>query len=70
MILEIQVQDKVLVAESIGEAVSLIERLIKEFLEDDARAVLQINITKLDSRAPPALGINVSDTFAVGDMLR
>jgi len=69
MQLEINVHENIKVVDSLGGAIAIISEMIKEYIESDIVGPLNFTIRKLDSRAPPALSINVGESVKVKDKL-
>lgn len=69
MTLEIRVHEDIKVVDSLGEAIRIIVRAFKKWAKHEDIREFQIVIKKVSDRAPPALGINVSDTSKIVDRL-
>lgn len=73
MELSIHVKEEVLVFDITGDDLVFVtlalEEIIKRFVHSD-EPELNIRIIKDDSRAPPTLGISVSENMKIGDALR
>ena len=70
MNLEVKVNEKIIVADSIEDVVRIIEDEIMSWSSRDGDdAPLQITVSKVKSRAPPALGVNVSDGVGANESL-
>lgn len=62
--LEISVFDTITTIDTLAGAIEFVVETIKKwFASDDIRA-LQMTLTKVQRRGPPALGINVNDTIS------
>ena len=70
MTLEIQVQDSVYVFDSVGEVESFIRKTVQEWVENSNDSEpLVIVLKKNVTRAPPALGISVTDGINIKEAL-
>ena len=61
-ILRIHVQDKIKVFDKTGDAVTYIEEVLRQFNDDTNSIKITIEVDKSNpTRAPPTLGVHVSD---------
>lgn len=68
--LNIKVSDTVHAYDSIEEALPALIKFVSDWYNSDDKQPLQITLTKIEGRAPPALGIYVGDTMKTEDILR
>lgn len=68
--LEIKVNDACYVYDTLEEAVEFVMPIIKCWYEADEKAPLAITLTKIESRAGPALSISVGEKLPTKDGLR
>ena len=69
--LEIRVEERVIVTESVSEAAEIIKRVIENWLDNCATTALTITISRqLENKSPPPLGINVTESIVTRERLR
>lgn len=70
MNLKINVNDEVKVIDTLVDAIKFVEEIIRNYYESPETKPLRITISKQgDDRAPPALGINISENVEMEDRL-
>lgn len=69
MTLEININEEIYVAESIGEAMALIEKVIQKILSGEIDTPVNITIKSSRGNSPPTLGISIEESTKVGEAL-
>ena len=69
MNLEIKVFEEITVVDFIGDAIEFVTETIRKWFASDDDRPLQITISKVRSRAPPALGVSVGEAVRIKDRL-
>jgi hypothetical protein len=59
--LEIKVFDKVVIADSLKKAIMVILNAFKKWIVKDEKRPFNLQVRKLDNKAPPALNISVQE---------
>ena len=65
MALEIKVAETLIVVDSMPQALTAIEQILKDYLAMNELVPMTITISKIESTGPPVLGITVSDLSQV-----
>ena len=66
MKIEIQVYDQITVVESLGDVTAYVTEAIREWYNNpESDPKLVITLSKIEDRAPPAIGINVSEIISM-----
>lgn len=67
--LEIKVTESVQVVDTLPEVQKLVEKIILEWFESGKTTPLEITIERKETRAPPALGINVGEEVKLKEVI-
>jgi hypothetical protein len=67
--LEIKVFEETRVVDFIGDAIEFINEVIRKWFASEDQNPLQVTISKIHGRAPPALGISVGEAVPIKDRL-
>lgn len=69
MSLEIRVFEQVNVVDTIGDAIRIIKDAIRKWFSSGDQNPLKIEVSKVNSRGPPALGVDVGESVRIKDRL-